>query len=564
MIIPQIKNIIMSDGYFNIEKILWHFAENTDERVKRAAKRISNNAIGLPVYISHGNSDSEEYTLEIKNNEINITAKGAAGAFYAIMTLNQLLRNSDGKIACCCINDAPDMAYRGFYQDVSRGRIPTLETLKKLVDTMAEYKMNSLQLYVEHSYEFKEYEHCRDLGYLTKSEIQELDLYCKDRFIELIPSLSCFGHLYHLLQSKKYKHLCELNNYIPTKHYWEERMRHHTINPLLDESFNLITSLIDQFMNVFTSNKFNICCDETFDLGTDINKDKNKGDLYIVFVKKLIDYLESKGKTVMMWGDIVLEHPDSLYKLSDKIIFLNWDYEKIPNEDKFVALKYKNQYVCPGTSSWLGFCERVDLESENILKVADYGHKYGANGLLNTNWGDLGNPASIQMAMYGLILGACVSWNIKTKNDLKFKETVGIYQYGNIKTISILEKLSVAAAQGNWLAYNYDWWKYEDSSKEAFETAQQACTDVISEISNEEFKDIDIKTEFLTAAKGISLLIKWSASQQGHLIKSNVDFNKWLLEYQQNWLKTSKYSELSELLKMFNKINVESELTFNE
>ena len=38
----------------------------------------------------------------------------------------------------------------------------------------------------------------------------ELDQYCLERGIELVPSLSCFGHLYKVLSSKGYSHLCEL------------------------------------------------------------------------------------------------------------------------------------------------------------------------------------------------------------------------------------------------------------------------------------------------------------------------------------------------------------------
>ena len=135
-----------------------------------------------------------------------------------------------------------------------------------------------LQLYIEHTFEFKEYEFCRDkFGYLTKDEIRELDKYCKSKFIELIPSISTFGHLYELLSCDKYKHLCELRDFTPKYHYWWERMMHHTINPELDESFELIKSLIDQYLEVSTSDKFNICCDETFDLGTGVNKGKDKG-----------------------------------------------------------------------------------------------------------------------------------------------------------------------------------------------------------------------------------------------------------------------------------------------
>ena len=109
-----------------------------------------------------GNKYCEEYTIEIEDDKAEILSDGANGAFYALQTLKRLLGEHGGIVYCQKICDKPDMKYRGLYHDVSRGKIPTLETLKELVDTIAYYKMNSLQLYIEHTFEFKEYEFCRE------------------------------------------------------------------------------------------------------------------------------------------------------------------------------------------------------------------------------------------------------------------------------------------------------------------------------------------------------------------------------------------------------------------
>ncbi len=556
LIIPQLKKVDLLNSKCDAKAIDWSFCDNVDERVIRAAERICDKYSGIPCYVNHEDTDGEGYTIVIHNDEIRIDAESGAGAFYALMTLKMLINKNAGILDCCEIKDYPDMAYRGFYQDTTRGRIPSIERLKKLVDTMAEYKLNSLQLYVEHSYDFKEYDFCKKkLGYLTKAEIEELDRYCKERFIELIPSLSTFGHLYHLLQSDKYKHLCELKDHKPTQHHMKDRMHHHTINPLLDESFEIITSLIDQHMDAFTSDKFNICCDETFDLGTDVNKGKDKSELYLGFVKRLIAHLEGKGKKVMMWGDIVLQYPDRIKELSDNLIFLNWDYAKEPDEKKFEMLRDKVQIVCPGTSSWEGFCERVSKEEENILSLAKYAAKYDAVGMFNTNWGDIGNLASIDMAMYGLILGAAASWNVNTKADDDFRAFVSDYHYGCGDALNILMSMEKSEEYANWLIYNWDWLEYKDGSKEAFEKAMDDAERVIEVIENAEFKDSEIKREFLIAAKGNSLLIEWSAHKAGYEIKSKVDFVSWLEDYKNNWHEDSKKSELDEVLSIFSLLN---------
>jgi hypothetical protein len=98
-----------------------------------------------------------------------------------------------------------------------------------------------------------------------------------------------------------------------------------------------------------------------------------------------------------MWADILLEHPETIEELADDICFLNWNYDAEPSEEKIVQLakKGRKQIVCPGTTTWNRFCENVAVEESNISLMAEYGYKHGAIGMLNTNWGDWGNPCSI-------------------------------------------------------------------------------------------------------------------------------------------------------------------------
>lgn len=56
-------------------------------------------------------AQKEGYYLEITDNRIVIAGNDNRGAFYAVQTLSQLIR--DGKIACATITDYPDIAYRG-------------------------------------------------------------------------------------------------------------------------------------------------------------------------------------------------------------------------------------------------------------------------------------------------------------------------------------------------------------------------------------------------------------------------------------------------------------------
>ena len=128
-----------------------------------------------------------------------------------VMTLSQCFQRNGARLPALEIEDKPDLRYRGYYLDCSRGRVPTLETLKRYADLLCRYKINEWQLYIEHTYLFRNLsEAWRGDTPLTAEEIMELDRYCRARHIELIPSLSSFGHMYRILSTKTCCDLCEL------------------------------------------------------------------------------------------------------------------------------------------------------------------------------------------------------------------------------------------------------------------------------------------------------------------------------------------------------------------
>lgn len=566
--IYQFKEFNKHPGMVCLDKVCWQFQEALDGRVVNVAlKWRKNDEDGVLVVVEAGTEKSEAYRLQITEDQIRICADGAAGAFYAIQSLKTMAKA--GEVPCCEIYDYPDMEYRAFYHDVTRGKVPTLETLKNLVDIAAQMKINMLQLYVEHSFEFKEYEFCREsLGYLTREEMRELDKYCNENFIEFVPSLATFGHLYHLLEHDAYKHLCELQNHKPRYHYWVERQLHHTISPSLDESFEVVKSLLDQYVSVFTSNKFNICGDETFDLGRGVNAGKDKGELYYYFIRKIMDYLESKGKQVMMWGDVIIKHPEFIEKFPDDTIFLPWCYQEEP--DKTIFEKFhevgKSMIACPGTSSWLSFTCRPKPSEKNIEKMAEYAYQYGAKGIMNTNWGDWGNPCSIELALYGMFCGAAISWNKTAKFDADFRKEASLLLYNDERVADWFAELTDMRDCASWEhtvryvggvevdnAYQVpvcDKETYETHLKRSLEIRDMAMNSVMDEAS---------KDEMVVACEIQALMTKWMAAINGINVECPISLKKWLEGFQQIWLKKNKKSELDELVRVLNKMQELSE-----
>jgi N-acetyl-beta-hexosaminidase len=111
---------------------------------------------------------------------------------------------------CLSIIDYPDFQSRGVMLDISRDKVPTLQTLCELTDRLASWKINQLQLYTEHTFAYRNHpEPWENSSPFTGEDIIILDEYCKQRYIELVPNQNSFGHMHRWLKLPRYKPLAE-------------------------------------------------------------------------------------------------------------------------------------------------------------------------------------------------------------------------------------------------------------------------------------------------------------------------------------------------------------------
>ena len=162
--------------------------------------------------------NAQGYELSITPQQIRVVARDAAGIFYGVCTLIQILEQTalDGtaELPCLTISDYPDFPARGVMLDISRDKVPTLETLLTLADMLASWKINQLQLYTEHTFTYRSHPTVwAEASPLSEQDILELDAYCRQRFIELVPNQNSFGHMHRWLKHPAYNHLAELPDY---------------------------------------------------------------------------------------------------------------------------------------------------------------------------------------------------------------------------------------------------------------------------------------------------------------------------------------------------------------
>ena len=131
---------------------------------------------------------AQGYRLTVSDQGAAVVGHDPAGVFYGMQTLAQLRNSASQSVPGLTIDDWPDRAVRGVMLDISRDRVPKLPVIKQRIDRLARLKINQLQLYTEHTLAFAGHaEVWRDASPLTFDDLVELEAYCNERFIDLVP-----------------------------------------------------------------------------------------------------------------------------------------------------------------------------------------------------------------------------------------------------------------------------------------------------------------------------------------------------------------------------------------
>jgi len=412
MLFPLPRQIEMLDGFYQMKKCL------KDYDVVMFYREIQTGYEGVTIRKIEGLTQ-EEYRLSIDENGILIEYTTEEGLFRAATSLLQLAKRGRGKVQYTKIVDKPDIKRRGYMLDISRGRMPKVETIKTMIDFLVSLKYNEFQLYMEGDcFKYAAYpKETADFDCLTPEDIRELDKYCRDRFMDLVPNQNSFGHMYTWLKKPDFHHLG----------LFEADETPSTLNPILPESFEFMKNLYASLLPNFSSDYVNIGLDEAYGLGKfqieEYCREKGEDVVFMEWLNKLNDHITSTyGKKVMFWADMIYNYPQSYHMVPKDAIALEWGYELIQSQrmtDHCIA--YKNAgvryYVCPSCNTHGSFTSRMDVTTFNIRTCAELAVEYGAEGLLLTDWGDNGHPQFGVWSMVPCALNGQYGWNIGKMQD---------------------------------------------------------------------------------------------------------------------------------------------------
>lgn len=295
----------------------------------------------------------EGYRLKVTFQRIEATAQKPAGLFYAVQTLRQLLpapserRQIQGQsfaVLCVEIEDKPRFAWRGMHLDVSR-HFFTPNEIKQYIDSLSMLKMNVFHWHLVDDggwrIEIKKYPRLTSVGgfriafepwdqrklqfaelgsdsklyggFYTQDQIRDIVKYAQDRFVTIVPEIEMPGHTMPSISA--YPNLACSN--ADAKAFFAEA---GCLSPNVycagkESTFEFLENVLTEVMDLFPSPFIHIGGDEVdkslWHACPDCQKRmhdeglKDEQELQSYFVKRIEKFLNSKGRRLMGWDEIL-------------------------------------------------------------------------------------------------------------------------------------------------------------------------------------------------------------------------------------------------------------------
>ena len=354
---------------------------------------------------------AEGYRVDPTDNGLRVTALTTEGLFYGAQTVKQLIAGvgTQAVLTSAVIRDWPALRYRGLDDDLSRGPVPTLAFQKKLIRTIAAYKLNLYSPYFEQTQQYAGQPlAATPNGSMSAADARELVAYAQLFHVTVIPEQEAFGHLHHTLTYEQYQPLAE------TPHG-------AVLAPGQAGSLALIKQWFTELAALYPGPFLHIGADETVDLGLGQTKSdvdtRTLGPVYLDFLQRIVDALQPLHRKLLFWGDIAMNSPDLVKAMPQSFkaatIAVPWEYGEQPKGfDRFITPFTNGGYetwVAPGVNNWSRVYPNYNIGLANIQGFIRDGQRLGADGAITTIWNDDGEGL-INMDWYGILFGAAAAW----------------------------------------------------------------------------------------------------------------------------------------------------------
>jgi hexosaminidase len=284
----------------------------------------------------------EGYTLSVQPAQVVLAANKPQGLYLATQTIRQLLpaqRTAGASLPAVEVADKPRYQWRGMHLDVSRHFFP-VEFVKQYIDYLALHKMNTFHWHLtddqgwrieikkypkltsvggyregtligHYGEKVPRYDNVRYGGFYTQEQIKEVVKYAQDRYITVVPEIEMPGHALAALTA--YPELSCTGGPFKVGQTWG------VFDDIFcagnDQTFAFLQDVLTEVMPLFPSKIVHIGGDEApktrwktcpkCQARIKAEHLKDEHELQSYFVQRMEKFVNSKGKTIMGWDEIL-------------------------------------------------------------------------------------------------------------------------------------------------------------------------------------------------------------------------------------------------------------------
>lgn len=285
--------------------------------------------------------NEQGYQFKVTPEIIEITGNSKTGLFYGVQSLLQLLRRDNaGRLVLpeCLIRDWPSLELRFVHWDTKHHQ-KRIETMKRLIDWHAFFKVNMIAIEIEDKYEYPRHPVIGAPGAYTKAEMQELTRYALERHIQIVPDVQSPAHMAFVLKHKEFEHLKA------------DTASNYQVCMCEPEAINLIFDMYQDMIDATPGvNYFLVSTDEVYYAGI-CDKCKrpynpeNRSLAWAEFALTAHDWLAKRGRRMIAWVEYPLLAKDIALLPSDLIngvMSNNKSYVDVQNKVGIRQLAYSS------------------------------------------------------------------------------------------------------------------------------------------------------------------------------------------------------------------------------
>lgn len=269
--------------------------------------------------------EEEGYVLDVSPDRIIIVAPKAAGRLYGVETLLQLLSINDERayVTGVLIRDLPGMKIRGILDDVSHGQVSTMDDFKRIIKTMARFKLNTYVLYIEDMFIPVKYPLIgANRGAITARMVQELQSYAAPFNVTVVPAFPSPGNMENICAIPEFTHLAEFPGA-------------SCFNVSDPETFNFVHNILSEMLQAFQGRYFFLDGSDVKDFGQGSGMENARRigikKMYLNYISGVDSVITASGKQVFFsipeeWQENVNDLPKEmglLRTLTDRDSFPN-------------------------------------------------------------------------------------------------------------------------------------------------------------------------------------------------------------------------------------------------